>query len=348
MDASSLQRLHADLKGDRRDRTMLPLPDHLSSPEPTMPGDGRRRSSTSADSGVGLLGMQMQSGVLPRSFRSPRPTPRQSSGLSSVPEVELTQVDGDHRHAYRSRSGSLLAPRADLMNAANQSPTTIFDQMIYAEPENESSEESQMRRLRLGESDRTPPRARRYSPNSKAGQKRRASSPPREQDDRHTLSPAAGNSNELFHRRSSGHLLGRRTPPLSRFPHSSLSSASSVTRASSTVSSTGMTLITNSLTSLSSHDRLSPSGHSPGSELGSSSGSPYVRSSSLNPSPRDALARAHHRAASEVKSSSNARKVSRDESALSKSQTLPRRSGVLFCDCCPKKPRRFETADELR
>ncbi|KAI9886765.1 MAG: hypothetical protein M1823_001408 [Watsoniomyces obsoletus] len=352
VDASSLQRLHADLKGDRRDpRTMLPLPDHRhpSSPEPTMPCDnGPRRSSTSVDSGVGMHGMQMPS--MSRSFRSPRPTPRQSSGLSSVPEVELTQVgEREHRHhTYRSRSGSLLAPRGDGMN---QSPATIFDQMIYAEPENESSEESQMRRLRLGESERTPPRARRYSPNSKAGQKRRASSPPREHDDRHsTLSPATGNSNELFHRRSSGHLLGRRTPPLSRFPHSSLSSASSVTRASSTVSSTGMTLITNSLTSLaSSHDRLSPSGHSPGSELGSSSGSPCVRSSSLNPSPRDAPARtAHHRATSEVKVPSGIRTAPRHGSTISDSQGLSRRPVVLLCDCCPKKPRRFDTADELR
>lgn len=322
------------------------LPDALSSPVSGKTSismdDAQMRPGLSPDSAVSVRSMPPSFPT--RSFLSPRAPPRQGSSLSSVPETEPVRVDTDGG-AHRPGSGSMRGSLTESVNGSSQLQRGIYGQIIFDEPEPESSEETQMRRLRLGESDRMSLRRRRYSPHSKVGRKRRASSPPQELDERLSQS-ASGNSNELFHRRSSGHLAGQQTPPINRFVVSSLSSTSSIARTGSVVSSTGITSITNSLASLPPVDRTSPGGLSPASEL--DSGSPFVGPLSLNPSPRDSLAKAHHRAFSEVKPSTGVRRMSRDESSQTKQHGLSRIHGVYICECCPKKPKRFDSADELR
>ncbi len=325
---------------DRKDFGAIPLPDPRASPGSGSMEDIQMRSGVTPDSAVSM--MSGQSSILGRSLLSPRMPSRQTSALSSVAENDAGRRDSQFA-ARRSVSGSLT----DAANGADHLPGGIYGQAIFAEPEPESCEESQMRRLRLGDTERTPPRRRRYSPHSKAGRKRRASSPPRERDERNALG-ASGNSNELFHRRSSGHLPGRHTPPVNRFVVGSLSSCPSMTGTGSTVSSSGMTLLTNSLPSLSSsHDRISPgSALSPSSEIESSS--PYARSLSLNPSPHDSLSKAHHRGGSETKPAGGVRRTSRDDSSHLKQHSLQGMHRVYICDCCPKKPKKFDTAEDLR
>lgn len=102
------------------------------------------------------------------------------------------------------------------------------------------------------------------SPGSpRSGSKRRASSPPREREDRSSLSSASGHS-ELYHRRSMQQL-PHRTSPVSRFHpnHSSVSSASSFgPRHGSLGSSLSIPSVPSSATSYAS-GRISPGGASP-------------------------------------------------------------------------------------
>ena len=347
----------------------LPSPDPASGPGRGGGGGGRRPPGPSADApALALPGLQQTSAAfLPPPFLSPRlarltthhrPT---GPGRSALPDRQPSYPDTNGARD-RSRSGSLLTWPGEMPDAgAHLSPTTVVvdDHMIDPDPDPDSSEETQMRRLRLAEPDRTPPRCPRPSSPpapTAAGQKRRASSPPRVGDEQASWS---ARSDERFHRRSSAYLPGQRTSPSHRFPIGSLSSAassSSFPHTGSTVSSTAMTLTTNSLTSISSssYDRTSPGGTSPASDLGSAS--PYVQSLSLDPSPRASVSAVHHHhhhhhhgATSEVKSSTPARTLAPDEvGPVNAPTSLARRSAVYFCDCCPKKPKRFETSEELR
>lgn len=281
------------------------------------------------------------------SYLGPRHPPRHNSSLSSVPESESTRWDRDYSSS-RSGSASMQGSYDELIIGVSRSQRGSHDDIIFEEPESDFSiEETQFKHLRLVDGDRSSPRLQRYSPGSRAGQKRRASSPPREGDER-TLSSSLTNSNELFYRGSSGHLSAQRLSPPGQYPPS-MSSASSVTMAGSSISSTGVSLTTNSLNSISSHDRVSPGTLSPTSELDSRHGSPYVRPLSLNPSPRNSLSKSHQRTISDSKPGMNVRKLSNGEPPVPvKHHTVPKLQGVHICDCCPKKPKRFDTAEGLR
>lgn len=316
----------------RPDHGALSLAMHLDDPT-----DRRERGPDSATS----TGSKAHA-FPPASFLGPRPPVRHGSGLSSVPGSDP---------GSRSGSGSMMGSYDESMLLPSRSQRGSNDRIIYEEPDADlvSLEESQMKQLRLADGDRGSPQPPRYSPGSRAGQKRRASSPPREGDERLSLLSGSGLAGELYPRRSSGHLAAHLSPT-GRFPHGSLSSASSVTRTGSTVSSTGISLVTNSLTSVSSHGRASPGAMSPGSELDSRHGSPFVRSLSLNPSPRGSLPKSHQRAISDtMKTGPNVRKPSNGEPIMTvKHHPVPKLQGVHICECCPKKPKRFDTAEGLR
>jgi hypothetical protein len=101
-----------------------------------------------------------------------------------------------------------------------------------------------------------------------------------------------------------------------------------------------------SITSMSSYGRLSPGGISPGSS--DMSDSPYVTSLSLNPSPRGSVPRPNHqRTLSETRPIMTSRKLS-DNMGHSKHSTAPKIQGVFMCECCPKKPKKFDSQEELK
>lgn len=178
----------------------------------------------------------------------------------------------------------------------------------------------------------------------KAGSKRRASSPPREREDRSSVSSASGQS-ETFQRRSI-HQLPNRTSPISRFQpdQASISSASSIgARHGSLSSSLGMASVPSSATSYAS-SRASPSLVSPANEADFKRNTMSGLSNGTSPS---TVVAQHQRTLSES-APSIARKLSSDSVTHSRKSSLSNLPGGFMCECCPKKPKRFETEEELR
>ncbi|KAI9806195.1 MAG: hypothetical protein M1825_006310 [Sarcosagium campestre] len=274
-------------------------------------------------------------------FRSPA---RHKSSMSSLLESEFSGRDS---FARSSVGDPVLGYADDSSHHGSRSHRGSYDQGIYMEPESEfPMEEAGMRHLNLGDRDRTPPKTDGLSPGSKTGQKRRASSPPRDQDDRLSVGNGSATS-DLFHRRVSAQPSSvQRGSPVQRHVHGSVSSTSSAPRNGSFASSAALSVTASSTTSLSSIDRHSPSGTSPSSELDAGRESPYV--SSVNPSPRGSISRSHQRNLSDGKSATNGRKMSGDGPSHAKSNGVPKLQGGYICECCPKKPKKFENLDDLR
>ncbi|VUC27591.1 unnamed protein product [Clonostachys rosea] len=91
--------------------------------------------------------------------------------------------------------------------------------------------------------------------------------------------------------------------------------------------------------SAATYDRRSPRGQSPSGISPTSTASPYTTPKSLNPSPRGSIsgrATGHHR------NVSSPRKIPEMQKAGLKMQ------GFFMCECCPKKPKKFETAEDLK
>lgn len=195
-------------------------------------------------------------------------------------------------------------------------------------------EESQMSSLYIH--DRSP-----GSP--KSGSKRRASSPPREREDRSSLSSASGHS-EIYHRRSMQQLPNR-TSPVSRFHpnHSSVSSASSFgPRHGSLGSSLSIPSVPSSATSYAS-GRVSPGGLSPAFD-------PDLRTNTFQPTPRspNVSAVSHHQRNVSENIATNVRKLSSGSAPHSRHGSWSHVSGLFVCECCPKKPKKFDTEEELK
>lgn len=193
---------------------------------------------------------------------------------------------------------------------------------------------------------------------SRLGMKRRASSPPPEapHDDKPPSLLVGNPSSEHYQRNttsSTAHLSANRSSPQNRFApaHGSVSSASSSGLCNGSYASSNGLSVGSSITSISSHDRLSPGGISPSSEQQHSGrDSPYVSSLPLNSSPQDSLSRPQQRPPPESKSTAViARKMSGQPSAQPKHSGAPKiQANVHICECCPRKPKKFDTLQELK
>ncbi|KAI0136756.1 hypothetical protein BJ170DRAFT_29814 [Xylariales sp. AK1849] len=171
------------------------------------------------------------------------------------------------------------------------------------------------------------------------GQKRRASSPLGDELPLLGL-PGAG---ELLRRRE-GASRASPTPRLTIPTQGSISSISSAGRTGSYASNFSLTAT--SVTSInSSFGRRSPGGLSPGalSPVDGICNSPFNTPISLTHSPHSSAARIpHQRQLSESRPLASPRKLTE----LPKS-SMSRIQGFYMCECCPKKPKKFETAEEL-
>ncbi|MCJ1392232.1 hypothetical protein MMC18_005099 [Xylographa bjoerkii] len=209
-----------------------------------------------------------------------------------------------------------------------------------------------MRQLHLD--DRSPPSIDVHSPNSRLGMKRRASSPPRDatHDSKTPLQTVGGTSSELYQRRTSGHLSATRASPVHRYhpSHGSVSPASSGGLLNgSYASSAALSLGGSSITSLSSHERSSPSGLSPLSEQHDSRDSHYVKSPSLNSVPQDPMSHPHHMNSDIQTTAALAQKMSAENASHNVQSNAPKlQANIHICNCCPKKPKKFDTMEELR
>ncbi|MCJ1412544.1 hypothetical protein MMC19_006639 [Ptychographa xylographoides] len=213
-----------------------------------------------------------------------------------------------------------------------------------------SEETGGMRQLHLD--DPSTPSIDVQSPNSRLGMKRRASSPPPEltHDSKSPLQTVGGTSSDLYQRRTSGHLSANRASPV--HPHSathgSVSPASSGGPPNgSYASSAGLSVGGNSgsITSISSHER-SPGGISPLSEQHESRDSQYVNTAPFDPTFQNSTPLPLQHLNSDIIA---ARKMSSDNANHSKHSNAPQlQANIHMCSCCPKKPKKFDTIEELR
>lgn len=302
-----------------------------------------KRGSTS--SGLGTLQENQQ--------LAPHEIERRNSSLRplSVPERRHNSVDSLNSSRLPS-SGAISpgftgfwsehGPPADSRAPTTRHGSLTFDDSVSHRgsydhscfmPDDMGMEDSQMSNLHIH--DRSP-----GSPRS--GSKRRASSPPREREDRSSLSSASGHS-EIYHRRSMQQLPNR-TSPVSRFHpnHSSVSSASSGPRHGSLGSSLSIPSIPSSTTSYGS-GRISPGGVSPALDPDLRMGNVYSAQRSTNPA-----AVAHHQRALSENVPPGPRKLSASSAPHSRHGSLSQIQGSFICECCPKKPKKFDSEDELR
>lgn len=244
-------------------------------------------------------------------------------------------------------SGSVLSLGDDSASVTSQPIRPAFETSVFGDADSDfpMEETNGLRRLNLG--DRSPLGVEAISPGMALGRKRRASSPPRE--DGHVLRSMAS-MGDLQSRRSSNLLSAHAYRAHSN--HGSVSSTSSAFRNgsyASTLSST-LSLGASSMTSMSSYDRLSPSGMSPGRVSPSAEfGGEMSYGNAASRSPRGSISRIQHqRTLSESRPLTTARKLSDAAAGHSKHHSVPKVAGVYVCQCCPKKPKKFDTSEELK
>jgi hypothetical protein len=221
-----------------------------------------------------------------------------------------------------------------------------YDHSIFSDHDF-GMEENGIRDLNIN--DRSPAEFEEYHLGPKGGLKRRASSPPSEaaREDRPTTS---GNT-DLYHRRSAQMLVNRSCAP-SRFqtnPCSLSSTASMSPRNGSIGSSFGFSTAASSLTSYGGDQRLSPNALSPLGETDLGPVSPYAASRTLDPSPCASLSQSQHQRGFSETEHPQARKMSTESMLHSRQNSIASRiPGAYICECCPKKPKKFDSEEELR
>jgi hypothetical protein len=253
--------------------------------------------------------------------------------------------DSNTLESHRARFGSISNP-GPLDDTSSQHRGS-YDHSIFSDPEF-GMEENGMRDLNLHDR-RSPAESDEYSSGPKGGLKRRASSPPSEaaRDDR----PTRTGPNDLYHRRSQQMLVNRNSnAPRFQTNPGSLSSTGSVgQRTGSIGSSLGFSTAASSMTSYGGDQRLSPSGLSPLGEADLGPVSPYAASRSLDPSPRGSLSRPQHQRGFSETEHPQIRKMSTESMLPSRQNSIiSRLSGAYICECCPKKPKKFDSEQELR
>lgn len=233
----------------------------------------------------------------------------------------------------RSGSSSAISVGDDTFSATSRSREG-YDRRVSPDHDVDfHMEEAGLRRLNIDDyAARSDP----YSPGASTSLKRRASSPPVEDGPSlHTV----GSASDLFRRRESA----SRSSPTPRL-HStsgSVSSAASGVRNNS-YSSSALSTGTGSITSMSSYGRLSPGGISPGS-----TDTPYASSVSVNTSPRGSYSNgSQQRNISEARLLLSSREMA-DNVGNGKLNGIPKIQGVFMCECCPKKPKKFDSQEEL-
>ncbi|OJD13384.1 hypothetical protein AJ78_06155 [Emergomyces pasteurianus Ep9510] len=270
------------------------------------------------------------------------------------PSVDSTtphHLDFDH---FRDRN---LSPGThhtndDATSQHSRSNRGSYDQIVFPDSDMEFPMDEPAQSRQRSVDDRGSSQIGSMSPLSRQGMKRRASSPPREvvADELQALNTSTSNG-DLDQRMTTGFPFTGCTSPGARYQpsHGSISSLSSASlRTGSYASSTGLSVAASSMTSLSSYDRPSPGGISPTSELETSYEKGFVSSGSRKSLSGLASSRTpHHRDSAEVKSVPPVRNMSLPNNLNTTKAAPPRINRLHICECCPKKPKKFETAEEL-
>ena len=274
------------------------------------------------------------------SYRSPSVD---SSGLPSMLDPDShTRPRGPIRH---STTGSLPG-LDDSFSSCSRSNRGSYDQAFLPEADADfpMEETGGLQELNLGDPTPSDPHGRQNL--SKQGMKRRALSPPTAaaREDKALLFTADTHQKQSATANYSRSPISRQDPS-----HGSVSSVSSSLRNNSYASSVGLSIAASSVTSVSSLDTHSPGAISPLSDFGPPKDSPYITSVSLNPSQASITPARPHQQNREPKPVSTARKMS-IQSAVNQNRhsNASRIAGQFICECCPKKPKKFESEEELR
>jgi hypothetical protein len=272
-----------------------------------------------------------------------------STGPSST--LDSDQYGYIRGGSRRSASGSIPTNSNfdEFSSLPSHSNRGSYDQASFMDPDVDFPMDETgggMGKLHLD--DRTPPQSGGHSPLSRQSMKRRASSPRQNSRDvKHQLHTVSSNG-ELYQPRISGQPFSSRSPG-TRYPQGSVSSASSASLHNGSLASSAVLSIGSSITSISSLDRYSTGGVSPNSDLDPMQDSPYVTPVSLNPSPRGSLSSSKPLSSSDHKSNAATRKMSVHSGVNNpKHHSLPTNKGGFMCQCCPKKPKKFDSLEELQ
>lgn len=265
----------------------------------------------------------------------------ESNAPSSAMDYDSSYMREMGRRRYRGTTPS----REDSISLPSRSNRGSYDQGVFSDIEGDFSTDDPLPPRQFVLREATPP----YANGSKQGMKRRASSPPREpiSDDRHTLHMATSNG-DLSQRRTSGHPFTNNLSVNGGYAPSqrTLSAASSLSIRTSGSYSSALSIGGSSMTSLSPYDRPSPGGLSPSSDLDT-----YHEKSILNPSspagpvPPRGLPGAN---TLEPPATDATGKMSMPPVLGVPKPPAPKISGLFICDCCPKKPKKFDNPDDLR
>ncbi|EER26099.1 C2H2 type zinc finger containing protein [Coccidioides posadasii C735 delta SOWgp] len=253
------------------------------------------------------------------------------TGDSSVHSPMEIDSFNHARERYNSNSSG-RRPTEERPSISERSSKASYDQGMFAEQDTDfamddagpTSQPSLPGRMSFTEG---------FSSISRNSMKRRASSPPRGA----AADPMYGFTDVDRDRRALGLRSNSCTSPTTRYPgsHGSISSISSSLRTESYASSTGLSA---AASSISSFGGPSPGGISPTSDLDTC----YERSY-LPPTSH----RSQYAESVDMKSSVSRKGSTQNGIGLSK-PTAPRIGRLYICECCPKKPKKLESLEELR
>ncbi|KAH0846819.1 C2H2 finger domain protein [Fonsecaea pedrosoi] len=238
--------------------------------------------------------------------------------------------------------GSGATPGFDeVASIASRSHRGSYDQGFFAETESDIGGEDGNAFRNLNLSDRPEQQVGRRS--SKQGMKRRAGSPPSDvaRDDK---SPSRGTASaELFQKVTT---TASARSPVSKYyqqpKYGSVSSTASSVRQNSYASSVALSVAGSSMTSISSFERQSP--------LDPASQPAYITSAQPVSSPATSIAPSRKQSTQSPLDTKPPFSKSSTQPVMSDSRLPPatRVGNYFICDCCPKKPKKFDTEAELR
>ncbi|KAL4956564.1 hypothetical protein BDW69DRAFT_79212 [Aspergillus filifer] len=244
------------------------------------------------------------------------------------------------------RRGGNTPQYDDLSSLPSRSNRGSYDQNIVSDMEGDFSTDESLPPRLFSVREATPP----YLEASRSsGTKRRASSPPREPigTGERALHTTTSNG-DLSQRRTTGHPFTNNLTVNSGYTHSygSLSAASSVSMRTTASYSSAAPSIGSSITTASTYDR-SPQGLSPKSDLDVYHDKPLINSGSSIGLSTQLAAQTAQDPTSLDHSGNVSRKMSFGTN-LSVPKPAAKIGGLYICDCCPKKPKKFDSPEELR
>jgi hypothetical protein len=262
-----------------------------------------------------------------------------NSGFRS-PGFESNSID----NAFPPRWNPAATPGTpDDSTSGYRSHRNSDDQGVFLDPDLGNMDESGLRDLNIH--DRTPSGGDGDQLGIKGvGVKRRASSPPSDGPLREDRLPGSGN--DLYHRRSM-QMLANRNSPVTRPTQQPGSLSSNASLGPRSFASGWNLSVASSATSYSG-ERLSPA-LSPSADADFGPVSPYAASRNLNRSPRSSATKTQpHHSKPPGPPQDSKMPTPTDSQVHSRQNSVSKTQGFFVCECCPKKPKKFENADELR